>query len=247
MKCYKRADISCASLIQEKELEALNIFLSKNFSKLSYKSKTIDSTDISFNDFQELMEYPNFSKKRLNEIEIICIEDQRLLKLTFKEDKYYLFKPKTINYYLEYYDQNWGFKFEEDLNQELKEFKPYYNILTFSQLTIIFPILFTVINSLYNLIIYYQKNHTLEGIFYIQATENILKYIFIGIFLSIIFFIIGNFLNLFRNYLFPTLFIALGKQSREYEKRKTISNVFFVMIGLGIIVGIISNFVTGLI
>ena len=49
-------------------------------------------------------------------------------------------------------------------------------------------------------------------------------------------------INLGRNYLFPVLFIALGKQVKEYNKRKTISRILFGVVVLGIIINLISNF-----
>jgi heme A synthase len=47
-----------------------------------------------------------------------------------------------------------------------------------------------------------------------------------------------------RNYLYPVLFIALGRQYKEYEKRRKIANILFVTIGLAMIVGIITNIIS---
>ena len=59
------------------------------------------------------------------------------------------------------------------------------------------------------------------------------------------FLLLGGFLlHKIRDYLFPILFISTGKQIREYLKRKRIAYFVFVVIGLGIIINIISYFIT---
>lgn len=57
-------------------------------------------------------------------------------------------------------------------------------------------------------------------------------------------FLIGFLLNRLRNYLFPVIFIATGKQLREYEIRKMISYFVFGVIFASLFTDFIYSFLT---
>ena len=65
----------------------------------------------------------------------------------------------------------------------------------------------------------------------------------IGLLWWIPIFLSGYIINQTRNYLFPILFIATGKQVKEYNKRKTISYILFGVVFLGVIINIISELI----
>ena len=64
---------------------------------------------------------------------------------------------------------------------------------------------------------------------------------FPGLAWGILLFGLTYLMNLGRDYLFPILFIAIGKQVKEYNKRKTISYVVFGVVMLGVIINLISE------
>ncbi|MFN7013833.1 MAG: hypothetical protein ACK4ON_06145 [Bacteroidia bacterium] len=79
---------------------------------------------------------------------------------------------------------------------------------------------------------------------YLEYEEDkVKKYVDLGYIVLILTFCVGYLLQKIRQYLFPTIFIALGKQKKEYSKRETISYVVFGVIILGIIINLISSLI----
>lgn len=155
--------------------------------------------------------------------------------------------PETANYLLTYNDQNWGFKFEDDLKNELEDLVPSYNILTYLDFTFAVPFILFGIIILYVGIDYFLKVFGLTGYSEVDLTNLpesksngswIIPVLWIGVMIFG-----GNLLNRLKNYLFPIIFISLGKQVNELSKRKRISNLIFGVIILGILINLISNWI----
>lgn len=177
-------------------------------------------------------------------MELSCLNIDQSLDIRFKNEREF-FAPKVITYNLRYEDQDWGFKFEDDLKQELKEFRPYYNFLTYINLTIGLPLIFAGTLTLILLIDYLSKFSGFSGFtnFEYNATSKNQSSWIVGIAWCIPIFLFCYLLNLFRDYLFPILFIATGKQLKEYNKRKTIAYIIFGVIIMGITINLISDFI----
>lgn len=223
------------------ELRDLDEFLSKEFDDLLYKGKTKDGTSVKFESIKELLSFPNFSTRKLVELEISgSKKDESSINISFENERDFI-APESVNYYLSYNDQNWGFKFEDDLRNQLKDFIPYYNFLTYLNYTIGLPILLLASVFLYMTLDYFLKEFGLQGytdMDYSVKSEGSSSF---GGFAWIILMVgLTYLLNLGRNYLFPVLFIAIGKQVKEYNRRKTLSYVFFGVILLGVVVNVIS-------
>ena len=244
-KHSKRGKIYGAALVQESELRAFIDFLTKHFNKIEINGKTKDGTNISFSNLDEFISYSNFEKRKIVEFELSCSGEEQSIDINFQSERL-LFIPKAISYFLRYNDRNWGFKFEDDLRQELKEFRPFYSPLTYLDLGLGLPLLLFAIIILYFGIDYYFKVAGLSGYSSIDYNNsgNSNSSGILGLALLIPIYLSSYFINLFRNYLFPILFIATGKQVKEFQKRKKITTVVFGVIVMGIFINILSYFIT---
>ncbi|GAB5409310.1 MAG: hypothetical protein BalsKO_16750 [Balneolaceae bacterium] len=243
-KHSKHGNLFGAILVHEAELRSFVNFLDKNFSEIGINCKTVDSTNITFSDLEEFIEYPNFKARKIIGFELSCNHENQYLDIKFTNERLFI-RPNTISYYLRYDDRNWGFRFEEDLKHELKEFHPYYNKLTYFNLTLGFPIALLAFPLLFMAIDYLIKVTGLSGFTSLDysKSENSQFSSVVLIAWLIPLFLSGYFLNKLRDYLFPILFISTGKQIKEYEKRKKISYFLFGVILIGIVINIASDFI----
>ncbi|OOG78305.1 hypothetical protein [Algoriphagus sp. A40] len=243
-KHSKHGEIYGAILILESELINFFSFLSQHFGEVKINGKTKDGTNISFSSLGEFTSYSNFEKRKIIEFELSCSETDQSVDIKFQNERG-IFKPKTLKYNLRYNNQDWGFKFEDDLRQELKEFRPYYNYLTFLDLTFGLPLLLAAILTFIFSLDYLLKFSGLIGFLkveYIYTNTSQSSWI-IGVAWCIPIFLFSYSLNLFRNYLFPVLFIATGKQIKEYQKKKTIAYIIFGIFLMGIVINLISDLI----
>ena len=139
----KNGELKIATLISENEIAKLEKFLSENFDKVAYKGTTNDGTIIRFSSVEDFLSYPNFNKRSLVGLDIECESNDRSLEIEFSDRRYIL--PETIKYSLRYDNTEWGFSFEDELNERLKEFKPWYSIFTCTNLTYGLPIIAVII------------------------------------------------------------------------------------------------------
>ena len=245
MQHYKFGVIKNATLIKKTELKDLVVFLSNDFTHIQYEAETKDGTHIEYTEFKDLLNYPNYNKRKIVGLKIICSNNDKSIDITFKSD-IYLIKPETIKYYLRYEQQEWGFKFEDDLLQQLKDFKPYYNFLTYFNFLIAFPIFILIISFLYLGIDYILKLFELTGytsIDYNKSSSSSNGSNIVGFIIWLPIYFLGLLLNISRNYLFPHIFIALGKQEKEYLKREKIVRLVFGVVILGIIINIFAQII----
>lgn len=231
--------LKMATLINENEITELESFLSENFNNIAYKGSTKDGTIIRFLSLEELLSYPNFNKRSLSELEIKCESDDKSLEITFCHERYIF--PETIKYSLRYDDTRWGFSFEDELNERLKGFKPWYSILTCTNLTLGLPIIGIIIALTFYAVDFFSQQFGYSGYMSVDYNSNTSGNQIVGYILLIPIFACSFFINKVRDYLFPVIFIAIGKQKKNYENRQKISYILFGVIGLGIIINILSS------
>jgi len=121
----KKSDLKIATLITEPAINNFNKFLVKNFDDIEYVGTTSDGTEITFFSVDALLSYPNFKKRSLVGLKIKCDSDDRNLYIDISSFRHIF--PETITYFLQYDNREWGFSFEDELIERLKEFKPWYN------------------------------------------------------------------------------------------------------------------------
>ena len=227
-KNQKECELPWATLIQEIELREFVGFLGDNFENVTFEGKTYDQTTINFNDFEELINFPNFKKRHLNLLWIMCESDDRSLRIKFDGDKQYrILKPDTIRYDLKYDDVKWGFAFENEFIERLKNFRPWYNLLTYGNLFWLFPLLLTFVCITIFAFDFLLKVFGFSGFFDIDynreynkesSIDKMLVYIFV-----ILIFLAGYILNIIRDYLFPLFIMAIGgAKKRIYKAEKNL-------------------------
>ena len=244
-KNRKHGEIKKACLIEVAEFNQFIVFLSKTFNEINYKGTTEDGTSIEFENLDDLLAFPNFHNRRLTNIELSATGEENSLNVNFKK-RHQFIMPETINYTLTYNDQSWGFKFEDDLRNELKEFVPSYNYLTYLEFSFALPLLLFLLLISYLGLDYFLKICGFSGYTDIDLTKisepkgsN-----FIGIIWGLVILIGGSILNKIRSYLFPTIFISIGKQVKEFKKRQNIAKLLFGVILLGVLVNLLSDWLS---
>ena len=244
-KNEKRGELKHSVLIQEESLKEFIKFLKTNFSHISLVAKTSDGTEIDFTNIEELFQYPNYTKRKLINIKIESKGDKGRLDVRFDNNyEYRIIKPEVISYYLYYNETSWGFAFEDNLIEQLKEFKPWYNYFTYLNYTIGIPMILGV-----GILLFFGVNFSLKLLGFsgfiddnASSTPNT-QHTVEGAFIVYTFMLLSYFINKIRNYFFPTLFIALGKQRKEYQKRQKILHFIFGVCALGILINIITSFI----
>lgn len=151
----------------------------------------------------------------------------------------YEFSDQTIKYEFNYFDLNWGFKFNDEIEELLNYFKPWYSFISkisaFQSILLLFTVLFLIL-IWPGFIKIYDKSK-LDFIILLQSARGV------GFLVAIILLGFAFILNKITNYLFPKSFLALGYQLNEYKKRKNISYIIFGVIILGIILNLIASFI----
>lgn len=244
-KNEKRGELKHSALIQEESLKEFIKFLKANFSHISLAAKTSDGTEIDFTNIEELFQYPNYTKRKLINIKIESKGDKGRLDVRFDNNyEYRIIKPEVISYYLYYSETSWGFAFEDDLVEQLKEFKPWYNYFTYFNYTMGIPCI-----CIAGILLFFGVNFSLQSLGFSgfinnvsSSTTNPQRTIEV-FFIACTFVLLSYFINKIRNYFFPTLFIALGKQRKEYQKRQKILHFIFGVCALGILINIITSFI----
>ncbi|MCB2408470.1 hypothetical protein [Hymenobacter lucidus] len=249
MQHSKHSSISQASLLTSQSIEEFDQFLRNHFQTITYTGKLVEGTSIDFLFKENVLSYSNNNRRNLESIEIKCYgefadrEWDKYLSISFK-DEMSLIKPKTISYHLSYESREWGFKFEDDLLSEIKIFKPIYNILTYADFIGGFLLLLPAILVLFLV---------LDGAFRLMGrrpvfasgnannTSNDLSSISIVFLIITIVIVLGYVLNKIRDYLFPRLYIATGRQSKEYEKKMWIAGILLGTIVLGLAIEFLSS------
>ena len=236
----KKFDLKIATLITEPTINSLNQFLTKNFDNIEYVGTTSDGTEMTFCSVDSLLSYSNFKKRNLVGLKVKCDSVDRNLYIDIS--CYRRIFPETITYFLQYDNREWGFYFEDELIERLKEFKPWYNILTFTNLTFGIPGIFILCFLFISAVDYFSKLLGYSGFLSIDYNSNSTNNPIVGYIFWIPILTFCYIINVIRNYLFPLVFIATGNQKKEYAKRQKISYFIFVVIGLGIVINIISSY-----
>ena len=228
-KYTKSQETHWAILIEENTLKSLIKFIQKNFKEVQYLWKCKDNTRITFNDLDDLVNYSNNKGKHLINLSINAFEDEKSLNVNFHNYIGFI-RPQVLSYDLTYNDEIWGYKFDDDLQNELRELIPWYSILTY------FPITFALVPMLMlgsifyiwlNFVLEYLNLPTYLDISMNDPIESTKNWDILFWFWMIPLFAIAYILDIIRDYLFPRLFIALWKQIKEFWKRKMISYIIF--------------------
>lgn len=239
----KENTLYIASLISQEGLDKLFDFLKDEFNKIEIYGVTKDKSELLFKEYKDLLAYNNFKGRELKTLKIICKSNDKYLTIHF-DDKRYFIKPETIRYKFEYNDYESGFLLDDKLINHLIEFKPSFNLMRYanaqiflSTIGIITLLLAFSLKLFFNYNFFYNFDDPLH-----QINLNVLSVLII---LTLGFwFIVCYTLDRSRDYLFPLIFISLGNQMKEYQKRKKIRNFIFITIVFTVILGILINWIS---
>ncbi|WP_338792865.1 hypothetical protein [Bernardetia sp. MNP-M8] len=230
-KKYKRYKF--AYVIEEERLNDFIDFLeNKNFENINFEVNTIDGTSIKFSNLKSLLSYENFDNRKIIDLGIDARKDKDNLNITFEADES-LFPNSEISYYFSYNNQDWGFKFDDDLDTRVKEFHAGFLYNIFTKWYFIF-----LLNAIFFLVI------IVFGSIYFNTIPTYLSFI-IGMmsFGTLSLFALSK----FRLAFFSRSIIALNRQKIKYVRMKknikTAINILFVVIILGLLVSIGASYI----
>jgi hypothetical protein len=242
-KISKSGEEKYAILVNEKKLRELEFYLGKEFADIGYCGITKDKTNLKFDSLDDVLSYPNYPDRRLLELSISCYagikDEDSSLRIILGNDSNIL--SRSVTYYFDYSDLDWGFRFEDDFRKYMHDFKKWYSPISkynmISSLLLLTAITFISISGYFWVI----KALNGEGFIAHPATET--SYIPILIFYGLVIGT-GYLLEKVKSYLFPKSFIALGRQVEEYKKRQKIGAVLFSVILIPTIVGLFVNYIS---
>ncbi|BDS10091.1 hypothetical protein [Aureispira anguillae] len=230
-------------IINEENFTEFHQFLLKYFTSIELIGGTIDKTTIKFQDLQDLFNYPNHKERKLIHIQTSCKKGlgDDSAHLSIYLGKEFLSMNHTIRYHLDYDIQDWGFRFDDELNKFLRGFKTKSNLISKTDLILIAPLFVALLLTFY--IFYIDNNshgmensNSLEILNHKIPVKVLTSFFFLGVLISIFF-------EKIKKYLFPHIFVALGKQKKEYLHRLKIRNLVFGVIILSLLINILSTFI----
>lgn len=229
-KLSKHQNENYPIFIDKNELISFNKFLLLNFNKVEYSGECIDNTHLKFESIDNLFEYPNHNERKLQKINIECsnslIDEDAGLSLAIGGST-----RETVRYYFRYNSSDWGFRFDDELNKNLKEFQTWYSLFS---------------KYIPNILVYF-VTMLIFMFFYVDLILGItnpvtkIEVAFKVIFPLLICFLIYYTFSKFTTYLFPKSFISLGKQIKEYKFRQKVSYFLFGIVTLTVILELSSS------
>jgi hypothetical protein len=185
------------------------------------------------------------TRKMADEIGHILDPGERELKLQIG-DPTTLYPRSTMRFTMHYADANWGIRVERELNERLKELRPWY--WPFTRVNLVWTIagLWFLVSVVYNLVLVIQKmTGTYVNTSGYELTLNEQLAVAFGI--AFVLILLDSGFKRLRGYLFPKVFFCLGKQSDEFERRRKVLYAIFVVIGLGLVLEVVGGFFTNLV
>ena len=235
-----------ALLVDEDDLRYLHSYLSETFGDgIEYRAQRLDGQEVSFKDIEEIISFENPSELRIVEISAKCERSDELsleLVLGSHSEKETLlnklyFPSETIEYSIYNSEGDDLVKIQSELDQRFKTMRPWYSFLTRLRFFFLVPILFT----LYAIALIVQSavskmvSDAVEPspMTYTDNERFALTTLLYGAL-----FLFGAILDGVRVFLFPRVFIAIGRQKENWRKRGIALNVLVVIIGIGLVVSV---------
>jgi hypothetical protein len=247
MESKKTKYISHAIVVWSSDLKYFDEFLRKNFQNISYEAICHDETRLKPTNLNELLEYENPDFKSL--ASVTCKswnEDGNNDSVEITIGKAGILFTETAMIRLNFSDVKRQMPIEDEIFKRIRSMRPWYFWLSKIPFMLLLPLLLFGYSIMLNAISLTKK---LTGIIPLSAsnppssfTENEAS-VFMMVACGIL-FLVGYLIDRFKGYLFPKYFFCLGRQEKNYEKRRTISYLIFGVIILGILINIISTIIS---
>jgi hypothetical protein len=248
MKIKKTNKIHSAVYVDPENFIYFHKFLNSYFKLIKYEVRCNDHSIIIFKSVEELLDYENPDFKRIVRIDIACSneEDSNFIRI-FPEFSFSLGSTLTpIEYSINFTDYHNAISFEKELENRIKEFKPWYSRISTANIS---SIIMLILLFVFLLIIFFGAYLDITGQF--QNTSDTQKsspYLFLTILISgaLIVWLFTFILERVQKFLFPKIVVNLGKQKRDYAKKSNLIYFIIVIILLTIILNIVANYLSSL-
>lgn len=246
MKFTISKEIKHAILIDENSLSDLFKFISEKYEKIEIITKCNDGSLLETKDIKEILSFENSNYRKIVSI-IMTARNSPEEKLSFsiinKFPRYTISLdfpfggPSTVEYTI-VSEQEEILKFNSDkLKQMLLELKPSFfpDVLARTSLLGIMVLLWGTLSIIYWGMVFFGVISST----YPKASG--LETINISLFLSFALIVVTYPFDLLRNWLFPKVFLSLGKQKKNMEIIQNYRKTFFIVFLLGILISIIAG------
>ena len=230
--------------LEESSIIDLQNLLEKYFDTIEISSTTNDSK-LKFDSFDDLLNYRNLSFKKLESIKFYCKGQDKKLNLKFGDN---FNESKIVTYNLGYEDEGWGFPFEKELEGHLEEIRgtfSFLSLINLKELTVGTPLIIMGVLS------FIHHSKIILGVITPAKNESSISFNTVFVFLItiiVLFYFLGSILEKLRKYLYPNLSIAIGEQKKIIEKlekqRNFLGSIVLGSIVLGLVIGVISNYIS---
>jgi hypothetical protein len=238
----KYSEYNFPVVVTEQSLKFLHSFLERNFDTINYSIYCSDSTNITFSNLDELIQYENPKFKSIESIIIESSCTNSSLYICFGGEKTYkaMKISSTVITRYECKNLNDGIYMDKELTDRINELRAKFSCLTKWNYTFMFPIVIFASSLLINYYVIIKRiidhipvsNNSL-----LNSSETLVMVIPI---ISIV-YLLGYFLEKVKCYLFPHVSFLLGKQKEEYKSLIEKRRIIFIYILLTLVVGILSS------
>jgi hypothetical protein len=248
MESQKNKYISHAIVVFPDDLKYFDEFLRKNFKTVTYEAVCSDETKLKPTNLNELLEYENPDFKRITSITCKASNEQKNNDdVEIIIGKAGIFFTNTAMIQFNFSDIKQQMLVEDEILKRIGAMRPWYFWLSKIPFSILLPLLPVGFSMALNAISLSKKLTGMvpltptppsvftenEAFIFVMATTGIL-------------FLVGYLIDQSRNYLFPKSFFCIGRQQKAYEKRRTISYIFFGVIILGILINLASTIISSI-
>jgi hypothetical protein len=228
------------------DLRYFDNFLRKSFTKVEYGGTCEDNTDLKADGLADLLEYENPDFKRLASITIKASDEQPLgNSIEIVIGKSGIFSSDTANAHFRFKDVKQQGPIEDEVIKRIKTMRPWYFWLTRIPFKFLLPVLPYGCSFTLNTVSLIKK---LIGLLPMTPpapsplTENEGFVLVLGV--TGILFLVGYLIDRSRDFLFPNCFFCIGRQRASFERRRAIAYIVFGVIILGILINIVSAFIS---
>lgn len=234
-----------ALLIKEDDLRYLQSYLARTFDDgIAYHARCLDGTELRFEDIEDLISYENPKFRRVVEIAMECRHGDKLsldlqVGVTYSFFLDLPFRRESAIYTIYSDDDGELMKIRSELSRRFESMRPWYSILTLvnSIFILLVPLfLYALLARTYSIIM---------KLFFAppESVSTIQGYTFGDVFAPAILFgaillSLGMVVDRIREFFFPRVFIVIGRQKDEWQKRGKVLNVVVVIIGIGLVVSV---------
>ncbi len=250
MESKRTKYISHSIIVYPEDIKYFDEFLRKNFQDIKYEVLCEDETKLKPANLGELLEYENPDFKKIASITCEASNKQNdndSVEIVLGKAGG-LFSVNTAMTHFYFSDIKRQILVEDEILKRIKAMRPWYFWLTKIPFSFIFPSLLWIYAILTSAISLIKK---IAGVIPLTAsapsTEKVFTdneaTVFILATMGVL-FLVGYIIDYSRDYLFPKYFFYIGRQQKIYDRKRTITNIIFGVIILGIIINIVSAIIT---